>query len=70
KELNAKEHFKQINQAYEDLKALKNVKKSNSLFKERDNNNSPAPSTNELLVAIDYKDARKRTKKAICEFYR
>ncbi|CAG8539899.1 12405_t:CDS:10, partial [Racocetra persica] len=78
KELNAKEHFKQINQAYEDLKALKNVKQSNSprsdwtskLFKERDNNNSPVPSTNEFPVAFDYKDARKRMKKAICEFYR
>ncbi|CAG8834608.1 17240_t:CDS:2, partial [Racocetra persica] len=30
KELNAKEHFKKINQAYEDLKALKHVKQSNS----------------------------------------
>ncbi|CAG8560030.1 25762_t:CDS:10, partial [Racocetra persica] len=78
KVLNAKEHFKKINQAYEDLKALKNVKQSNSprsdwtskLFKERDNNDNSVPSTNELSVAFDYKDARKRMKKAICEFYR
>ncbi|CAG8812296.1 18288_t:CDS:2, partial [Racocetra fulgida] len=77
-ELNAKEHFKKINQTYEDLKDLKNFKQSNSphsdwtskLFKERDNNNNSVPSTNELSVAFDYKDARKRMKKAICEFYR
>ncbi|CAG8448442.1 10125_t:CDS:10 [Cetraspora pellucida] len=85
KESNAKEHFKKINQAYEDLKGYKNLKQSNStrndwaskLFKDRDNdspvisnNDSPVISNNESSIAIDYKDARKRMKKAICEFYR
>ncbi|CAG8510116.1 23783_t:CDS:10, partial [Cetraspora pellucida] len=56
KELNTKEHFKKIYQAYEDLK-------------DRDND-SPVISNNESSIAIDYKDAKKRMKKAICEFYR
>ncbi|RIB16918.1 EXS family-domain-containing protein [Gigaspora rosea] len=78
KELNAKERFTRINQAYEELKTLKRVKLPNpsrsdwtsKLFKERDNNGSN-PSTNESsLAAINYKDAKKKMKKAICEFYR
>ncbi|CAG8780769.1 23256_t:CDS:10, partial [Dentiscutata erythropus] len=77
KESDAREHFNRINQSYEELKALKAANQSNSprsdwtskLFKERDNNIS-SPSTNETLFAIDYKDARKRMKKAIFEFYR
>ncbi|CAG8855824.1 20201_t:CDS:2, partial [Gigaspora margarita] len=78
KESDAKGHFTKINQAYEELKTLKRVKQSNpsrndwtsKLFKERDNNGSNSPINESSLVAINYKNARKKMKKAICEFYR
>ncbi|CAG8738856.1 31632_t:CDS:10 [Gigaspora margarita] len=78
KELDAKERFTKINQAYEELKTLKRVKQSNpsrndwtsKLFKERDNNGSNSPINESSLVVINYKNARKKMKKAICEFYR
>ncbi|KAF0552778.1 Xenotropic and polytropic retrovirus receptor 1 [Gigaspora margarita] len=78
KELDAKERFTKINQAYEELKTLKRVKQSNpsrndwtsKLIKERDNNGSNSPINESSLVAINYKNARKKMKKAICEFYR
>ncbi|CAG8799590.1 5410_t:CDS:2, partial [Gigaspora margarita] len=78
KESDAKECFTKINQAYEELKTLKRVKQSNpsrndwtsKLFKERDNNGSNSPINESSLVAINYKNARKKMKKAIFEFYR
>ncbi|CAG8559498.1 37511_t:CDS:2, partial [Gigaspora margarita] len=78
KELDAKGRFTKIDQAYEELMTLKRVKQPNpsrsdwtsKLFKERDNNGSNSPINESSLVAIDYKDARKKMKKAVCEFYR
>ncbi|RIB16916.1 EXS family-domain-containing protein [Gigaspora rosea] len=78
KELDAKERFTRINQAYEELKTLKRVNLPNpsrsdwtsKLFKERDNNGSNSSTNESSLAAISYKDAKKKMKKAICEFYR